>query len=108
MRSVPRRRETGAIRSAPRMLIGLSERTHSMMNPDSRLSQRLQSLPTWALILLCLLYCVSPIDLVPFLPIDDLGVAAWTAWTVLKRMGGGMRTPLAGAQARRSRSHLSP
>lgn len=58
------------------------------MKPPSRsLRQRLESLPSWALIVLCLLYVVSPIDLIPFFPVDDMGVVAWTAWTLLKRLG---------------------
>lgn len=59
--------------------------------PSRSLRQRLESLPTWALVLLCLVYCISPIDLVPFLPIDDMAVFGWTAWTVLKRVKGERR-----------------
>lgn len=68
------------------------------MNPPPRsLRQRLESLPAWALIVLCLVYVVSPIDLIPFCPVDDAGVVAWTAWTLLKRLVPSSAKPAASA-----------
>lgn len=57
------------------------------MSKESRsLRQRLDSLPTWALVVLCAIYCISPIDLVPFIPIDDIFVFGWTVGTIFKRL----------------------
>lgn len=62
----------------------LFEERH-VASTEHNMLQSLDSLPTWALITLCLVYCVSPVDLIPFCPIDDAGVLAWTVWTVVKR-----------------------
>lgn len=64
------------------------------MNPSKpSLRARLERLPTWALMGLAALYIISPVDLVPFFPGDDLVVFGWTLWTVVRRTCGGGRQP---------------
>jgi uncharacterized membrane protein YkvA (DUF1232 family) len=66
------------------------------MDTEKRsLRARLDALPTWALVLLCLIYCISPIDLLPFIPVDDVVVFGWTLFTLVKRLSsrGGQSLP---------------
>lgn len=55
-----------------------------MSQPNSQ-----PKLPTWVIVVVTLIYIVSPIDLIPFCPIDDaiVGVAAagMTISNLLKR-----------------------
>lgn len=55
------------------------------MKSSPNLRQRIESLPTPMLVALCLVYLISPIDALPFIPIDDWVVFGWTSWTVFKR-----------------------
>jgi uncharacterized membrane protein YkvA (DUF1232 family) len=60
------------------------------MTANKGLVERVRSLPTWAIILICLVYIISPIDFVPdFIPVlgqgDDLIAFCLTVVEVVRR-----------------------
>lgn len=65
-----------------------------MQSKHSSLRQRLEALPTWALIVLCAIYCIVP-EPIPF--IDDIFVFGWTVGTIFKRLTMPCKSPLPAA-----------